>query len=115
MAKACKMVRTVSGKKANDLIGKKDGKVRLIQFMATWCGACQETKIQVDQENRELCHEGIETARVDVEKNEDLADTFGIEDLPTVVAIKNGKAIAQINGYEDAPAFVTLARKAAKK
>ena len=115
MARSCKMVRTVSGKKASDIINKKDGKVRLVQFKATWCGACQEATIQVDQANRELCHEGVETIRVDVEKDESLADDFKIEDLPTVVAIKNGKAIDQINGYEESSAFVKLAMKALGK
>lgn len=115
MARSCKMVRTVSGKKASDIINKKDGKVRLVQFKAVWCGACQEATIQVDQANRELCHEGVETIRVDVEKDEAIADEFKIEDLPTVIAIKNGKAVAKIKGYEDAPAFVKLAMKALKK
>ena len=115
MAKKCKMVRTVTGEKANETVAKKDGKVRLVQFMAPWCGACQETKIEIDKANRELCGDGVETVRIDTDNNSDLADKYDIEDLPTVVAVKNGKVVGSVSGSEDVKVYVNLARKALGK
>ena len=115
MPKKCKIVRTVSGQKANEVVAKKDGVTRLIQWMAPWCSACQETKLEVDQANRRLCDQGIETVRINADKNEALADKFDIEDLPTVVAMRDGKVLGEVRGADDADAFVKLALKALKK
>ena len=68
----------------------------LIDFFATWCGPCKMVSPVVDQ----IAHErpDIKVCKLDVDKNLDLARTFQVMSVPTLVAMKNGKMINKIIG-----------------
>lgn len=68
----------------------------LIDFFATWCGPCKMVSPVVDQIANE--RPDIKVCKLDVDKNLDLARTFQVMSVPTLVAIKNGKMINKIIG-----------------
>lgn len=71
-------------------------KTVLLDFWATWCGPCQMIAPILD-EIAEECPD-ITVAKVDVDKEQELAMAFGIESIPTLLIIKNGKTVDKAIG-----------------
>ncbi len=68
----------------------------LIDFFATWCGPCKMVSPVVDEIANE--RPDIKVCKLDVDKNLDLARTFQVMSVPTLVAMKNGEIINKIIG-----------------
>lgn len=78
----------------------------LIDFWATWCGPCRMMGPVVDEFAEE--HPEIKVGKVNVDEQMPLAAAFGIESIPTLVAIKDGKAVdvlIGVRGKEDLAAL----------
>lgn len=68
----------------------------LIDFFATWCGPCKMVSPVVDEIANE--HPEIKVCKLDVDKNMDLARTFQVMSVPTLVAMKDGKMVNKTVG-----------------
>ena len=78
----------------------------LIDFWATWCGPCRMMGPVVDEFAEE--HPEIKVGKVNVDEQMPLAAAFGIESIPTLEAIKDGKAVdllIGVRGKEDLAAL----------
>ena len=71
-------------------------KVVLLDFWATWCGPCQMIA-PILEEVAEECPDAT-IGKIDVDEEQQLAMSFGIESIPTLIVIKNGKAVAKAVG-----------------
>lgn len=78
----------------------KEGVV-LVDFFATWCGPCKMMGPVLEDlaSNRD----SIKVAKVDVDKFESLARTYGVMSIPTLVLFKNGQAVATKVGFTALP------------
>ncbi len=74
----------------------------LIDFWAIWCGPCQMVSPIVDEVAEEA--DGFKVAKVNVDEQPELAQIFGIVNIPTLVVVSGGKIVNKhigVIGKED--------------
>lgn len=69
----------------------------LLDFWATWCGPCAMVGPIVAEIAAE--RSDIKVGKVNVDDEPALANSFGIQSIPTLIYFKDGKAVDQIIGY----------------
>ena len=69
----------------------------LIDFYATWCGPCK--MLAPILENISESRNNIKIAKVDVDKYENLARTYGVMSIPTLILFKNGQIVDKKIGF----------------
>lgn len=68
----------------------KEGLV-LVDFFATWCGPCRMMASVLEDAEKEL--KDVKIIKIDVDESEDLARSFGIMSIPTIMLFKDGKEV----------------------
>lgn len=68
----------------------------LLDFWASWCGPCRMLSPVVDEVAEET--PSIKVGKVNVDEQEELARQFGVMSIPTLVVMKDGKAVRQSVG-----------------
>jgi len=80
----------------NDEVIKSDLPV-LIDFWAVWCGPCKMVAPVVEDLAKE--YQGrIKVGKCDVDSNQQIAISYGIRSIPTLLIFKNGQVAKQIVG-----------------
>ncbi len=69
----------------------------LLDFWATWCGPCMMLGPIIAEIAEE--RSDIKVGKVNVDDEPALANSFGIQSIPTIIYFKDGKAVDQIIGY----------------
>ncbi|MBS0227346.1 MAG: thioredoxin [Proteobacteria bacterium] len=69
----------------------------LVDFWATWCGPCKTLGPILDKLAAEY-HGAFVVAKVDVDKEQELAAAFQIRSVPTMVVFKDGQVLGAIPG-----------------
>lgn len=75
----------------------KAEKTVLLDFWATWCGPCRMVAPIVEQIAEEF--DDVLVGKVDVDTEMELATSFGIISIPTLVVMRDGKAVNTAVGY----------------
>lgn len=78
----------------------QDGKV-LIDFFATWCGPCKMLAPVLDKVAAEV--KDVTFVKIDIDKNVDAAEEYGVQVIPTLVLVKNGEVVAREMGFMPEP------------
>ncbi len=82
----------------------------LVDFWAAWCGPCQMMAPILDEIAREYARRLI-VAKVDVDRNRELAMRFGIMSVPTLILFKEGRPLEIIVGVRPKPVIEDVIKR----
>ncbi|MBA0865256.1 hypothetical protein Goshw_010573, partial [Gossypium schwendimanii] len=69
----------------------KNNKFGMVEFYAPWCGHCQSLAPEYAAAATEMKGEGVVLAKVDATQEDELAEEYDVEDLPTIYFLVDGK------------------------
>jgi putative thioredoxin len=75
-----------------DVIEASKEAVVLVDFWATWCGPCKQLTPMLEKIARES-KGAIRLAKVDIDKNQPIAQQMGVQSVPSVFAFYQGRPI----------------------
>ena len=79
----------------NDIINSE--KPVLVDFFATWCGPCQML-LPVLNKVKDSLQDRITIIKIDVDKNQELAQKQQVRGVPTMMLFQNGKQLWRQSG-----------------
>ena len=71
--------------------------IMLVDFWAPWCGPCRMVSPMIEQLSREYSGR-VAFGKVNVDENQRIAASFGIQSIPTLMIFKGSKAVDVIIG-----------------
>ena len=92
----------VENQNDNNATDAPAGKIVVLDFFATWCGPCKA--MAPDMEKMEKKYAGkIEFRKIDVDKEQELAEKYNITAVPTIVVLSpDGKILDSTEGGQTA-------------
>ena len=68
----------------------------LVDFYADWCMPCKMLSPILEELSEEI--DDVKIVKVNTDKNQELASSFGIMSIPTLLFVKDGKVIDTLVG-----------------
>lgn len=89
---------------------RSSDKTVLLDFYAEWCGPCRMVSPIVD----EIAEENSQylVGKINVDDELELAQTFGVSSIPTLVIMKNGKVINKSVGARPKASIISMLEEA---
>lgn len=72
----------------------------LIDFYANWCGPCKLMMPTIESVGKEMQGKA-RVLKIDIDKNQALAQKYSIQSVPTLMMFKKGKMIWRNSGVMD--------------
>ena len=80
----------------------------LLDFWASWCMPCRMLSPLVDEISEE--NDGVKVGKINIDEQRELASAFGIMSIPTLVVMKDGKAVNQSVGVRPKQQIAAMLR-----
>lgn len=77
----------------------------LLDMWAAWCGPCRMIAPVVEQIAAELAGK-CTVGKLDVDKNPHTASRFGVQSIPTLLILKNGREVDRLVGAQSKDAIM---------
>lgn len=91
----------------NEIINSE--KPVLIDFFADWCGPCK-TLAPILKDTKEELGEDVKIVKIDVDKNQPLAEKYQVRGVPTLILFKEGKQVWRQSGVLQKSELVQIVR-----
>ena len=86
----------------NDVIQQSSVRPVVVDFWADWCGPCKQL-IPILEKLATEANGAFCLVKVNVDQNQEIAQAFGVESIPFVVAMVNGQPITHFAGVKPEP------------
>lgn len=86
-----------------------DEKPVLVDFFADWCGPCKMLAPILKDAKAEL-GEMVKIVKIDVDKNQPLAEKYQVRGVPTLILFKNGQQLWRQSGILQKHELVQLVK-----
>lgn len=96
-------------------VGGKGGKLLVVDFAASWCGACREMdrNTWTNPQLVDWLKEHAITVKVDIDADKARARAFGVTAIPVVLVLSGGREVARVTGAVPAGELLTRLKAAA--
>lgn len=84
--------------------------VTLLDFYADWCGPCKVMAPVIEGIAKDYVGK-VTVEEIDVDQNQERASSFGIQSIPTLVFLKDGKEVDRTIGAQPRDSIVRLLSK----
>jgi thioredoxin 1 len=84
----------------NDLI--------MVDFYADWCGPCRTLGPMIERISEE---KNVKLLKVDADKFKDIAASFSVKGIPTVIFFKEGQEINRVVGLKQTTVYKEIIEK----
>ena len=98
-------VLTITKENYQSEVARSD-KTVLLDFWASWCGPCRMVSPIIDEIAEET--EGVKVGKVNVDEQQELAASFNVMSIPTLVVIKNGKVVSRSMGAKPKKQIISM-------
>ncbi|MFV0381250.1 MAG: thioredoxin [Breznakia sp.] len=99
-------MRLINGNEFKEIT--KTGLV-LVDFYADWCGPCKMMAPILEEIDKEC--DDVEIVKLNVDADGEIAGSFGVQSIPTMILFKDGKAIATTMGYQAKPQIMDFIKQ----
>lgn len=90
------MVQILNDNSFNEEINKE--RVIVVDFFASWCGPCKMLAPVFEDLSNEM-GDNANFFKVDIDQSLELARTYGINTVPTMLVFKNGEVVDKMVGF----------------
>lgn len=85
-------------------------KVTIVDFFADWCGPCRKLSPIMDEIEQELMG-NVKFTKINTDDNIELAQTYQISGIPTLLVFKNGELVERMVGLMPKNSIITNIEK----